>query len=38
MISQSGYLTIKDVNRRFNPHLPCFPNRELYFHYAPSIC
>lgn len=29
MIFQSGYLTIKDVNRRFNTYLLDFPNREV---------
>ena len=29
MIFQSGYLTIKDVNRRFNTYLLDFPNNEV---------
>ena len=29
MIFQSGYLTIKDVNREFNTYLLGFPNREV---------
>ena len=29
IIFQSGYLTIKDVNRRFNTYLLDFPNREV---------
>ena len=29
MIFQSGYLTIKDVNRRFNTYLLDFPNHEV---------
>ena len=29
MIFQSGYLTIKDVNREFNTYLLDFPNREV---------
>ena len=29
MIYQSGYLTIKDANRRFNTYLLDFPNREV---------
>jgi hypothetical protein len=29
MIFQGGYLTIKDVDRRFNTYLLDFPNREV---------
>ena len=31
MIFQSGYLTIKDVDRDFNTYLLDFPNREVPF-------